>query len=420
MIKSDKENLNKNEPVPDRKPGGPSEEQKKFERAVADIYIKGAHRNKSGVFKTNRAIFFMLALAFLILAVNAGCTQPEIDSGRNTIGNPTVALVIEPKDARVITGSYKQFAANAVDLEGKYTKVKPVWSATYGRITADGEYVAPEAPGYSVITAKFGTVAASTQIYIDSSNEIKNFFIIPESGEIEVGRSIQLVCRAQNAGGDFMQVLPSWDSDIGNITNTGYFSAPGSPTTAKITARFGRLEAYSNITVISVRPRSISITPNQVTLAAGESQKFYPIVYDGYGNVMSPKNIVWSTTYGKISSDGVYTCPDTPAAAQVIARIENVHGFAYVNSSSGSTAVRIDISPANAVLRIGESRQFTVSAYDVNDNLVALPAAATWSAINGTVTSNGVFTAYPASAGLATLKAFSGTLSKEITLLITE
>ena len=361
----------------------------------------------------------MAAIIYLV-SLNAGCTQPEIDPGRNEIGNPCVALVIEPKDSKVITGSYKQFAVNAIDLEGKYTKVQPVWSATYGRITKEGEYVAPEEPGYSIITAKYGTISASTQIYIESSNEIKNFFIIPESGEVEVGRSVQLICHAQNAAGDFIPVLASWSADIGNITNTGYFSAPGSPTTARIKAQLGRLEAYSNMAIISVRPRSIYVTPSVATVAANASQNFTAIVYDAYGNVLSPKNIVWSTTYGKITQQGVYTCPEIPAAAQIMARVENVHGSAYVNTSSGATAVSIDISPANAVIRLGQSRQFTAAAYDANGVQVALPAPASWSAVNGTVNSTGLFTASPSSPGLATLRVYSATLTKEITLLITE
>ncbi len=427
--------INLNEDINKRK-------EENANRKIIDIYLKGdlindlkadqrpsssdggeakpASRFKGGLYKTNRAIFFALAFIIYLVSLNAGCTQPEIDPGRDEIGNPYVALVIEPKDSKVLTGSYKQFAVNAIDLEGKYTKVQPVWSATYGRITKDGEYVAPEEPGYSIITAKHGTISASTQIYIESSNEIKNFFIIPESGEVEVGRSIQLVCRAQNAAGDFIPVLASWSVDMGNITNTGYFSAPGSPTTAHIKAQLGRREAYSNLTVISVRPRSIYITPSVATVAANATQNFTAIVYDAYGNVLSPKNLIWSTTYGKITQEGVYTCPETPVAAQIMARVENVHGFAYVNTSSGATAVSIDISPANAVLRLGESRQFTAAAYDANGVQVAFPAQTSWSAVNGTVNSTGLFTASPSSPGLATLKVQSATLTKEITLLITE
>lgn len=389
-------------------------------RAVVDIYLKGGSKFKSGLFKSNRAIFFAIALISLALSFAAGCTQPAIDGDREDIGNPYVALVIEPKDARVITGAYRQFAVNAVDLAGKYTKVAPTWSATYGRVTTSGEYVAPDQPGYGVITAKFADLAVSTQVYVESSNEIKEYFIVPESGEVEVGRSAQFVFRARNAAGEFLPVLASWSVDNGNITNTGYYSAPGSPTTAKVTARVGRLEAYSYLNIISVKPRSILVSPQTATVAANATQQFTATVYDAYGNVASPKNIIWSATYGNISSDGLYTCPESPAAALVMAHIGNVYGTAYVNTTGGATAVSLDIIPANAVLRVGESRQFSVVAYDSNGAQVALPSVATWSAVNGTVTATGQFTAYPASPGLATLKVFSGTLTKEITLLITE
>lgn len=392
-------------------------------RAVIDIYLKGGSKFKSGLFKSNRAILFSLALLAFALSLAAGCTKSAIDNETEyaDIGNPYVALVIEPKDAKMITGTYKQFAVNAVDLDGKYTKVAAVvWSTTYGHITAKGEFVAPEEPGYAVVTAKFANLAVSTQVYIESSNQIKEYFVVPESGEVEVGRSAQLVFRARNAAGEFLPVLASWSADIGNITNTGYYSAPGSPTMAKITARVGRLEAYSYLSIISVRPDSIAVSPLTATVAAGASQQFTAIAYDERGNAVSPKGIIWTTTYGQITSDGLYTSPASPAAALVMAHIGNVYAVGYINSAAGATATSLDISPVNAVMRVGESRQFTVIAYDSNGIQVALPTVATWSAVNGSVNSTGLFTAYPASPGLATLKVFSGTLSKEITLLITE
>jgi hypothetical protein len=392
-------------------------------RAVIDIYLKGGSKLKSGLFKSNRAILFSLALLALAVSLVAGCTKSAIDNDTEyaDIGNPYVALVIEPKDAKMITGTYKQFAVNAVDLDGKYTKVAAVvWSTTYGHITVKGELVAPEEPGYAVVTAKFANLAVSTQVYIESSNQIKEYFVVPESGEVEVGRSAQLVFRARNAAGEFLPVLASWSADNGNITNTGYYSAPGSPTMAKITARVGRLEAYSYLSIISVRPHSIAVSPSTATVAANASQQFTAIAYDERGNVVSPKGIIWTTTYGQIASDGLYTSPASPAAALVMAHIGNVYGVAYINTAAGATATSLDISPVNAVMRVGESRQFAVIAYDSNGVQVALPTVATWSAVNGSVNSNGIFTAYPASPGLATLKVFSGTLSKEITLLITE
>ncbi|HBC76725.1 MAG TPA: hypothetical protein DC017_18120, partial [Candidatus Wallbacteria bacterium] len=176
----------------------------------------------------------------------------------------------------------------------------------------------------------------------------------------------------------------------------------------------------SYLSIISVRPDSIAVSPLTATVAAGASQQFTAIAYDERGNAVSPKGIIWTTTYGQITSDGLYTSPASPAAALVMAHIGNVYAVGYINSAAGATATSLDISPVNAVMRVGESRQFTVIAYDSNGIQVALPTVATWSAVNGSVNSTGLFTAYPASPGLATLKVFSGTLSKEITLLITE
>jgi len=367
-------------------------------------------------FTLTLAAFFM----GLFLIINSGCNQSAIDPDRSSIGNPYVALVIEPKDARIITGSYKQFAANAVDLEGKYTSVKPSWTVTYGAINDAGEYSAPELPGYSLITAKYENIAASSQIYVESSKEMKNFFIIPESGEIEVGRCVQMVFRAQNAGGDFLGVIPSWSSDIGNVTNTGFFSAPQRPATAKITARIGRQEAYAHLEVIAASPQTMVIFPETASVEPKASRMFSALAYDKFGNIVSAKGASWHASYGYIDSNGLYTSPDVTAEAKITANIGNIFAYAYANPSKGTIPKTIDISPANAVLRVGESRQFTAIAYDVDGNQVTLSPAATWSATNGFITSSGMFTAYPSTPGLATVTAAYNNLSKQITLLITQ
>jgi len=366
--------------------------------------------------KTFLSVYITLKVLFFISIL--GCNQSAIDPDRNTIGNPYVGLLIAPQDARVMTGEYKQFAVNAVDLNGKYTKVDAQWSSSWGRITAKGEFVAPETPGYALVTAKFGTVVATTQIFVDSSNEIKNFYLVPGSGEIEVGRSVQFTCRAQNAGGDFLFVNPSWSCDNGNITNTGFYSAPGSPMNATVKAQFGRLEAVANLSVGAGVPYAVTVSPQTAEVQANMTQQFYAKAYDKFGNLLNYKDFKWSTTYGYISRDGLYQSPASPGVAQVFAIAGTATGTGYVNSAPGSTAVAIDISPPNAVITVGQSVQFTALAYDSNGMQVALPANVMWTVDNGTVTNYGLYTAYPAAQGIANLSATAGSFSKKIVILI--
>jgi len=366
--------------------------------------------------KTFLAVYFTCKVIFFITIL--GCNQSPIDPDRNTIGNPYVGLLIAPQDAHVLTGEYKQFAVNAVDLNGKYTKVDAQWSASWGHITAKGEFVAPETPGYALVTAKYGTIVATTQIFVDSSNEIKSFFLVPGSGEIEVGRSVQFTCRAQNSGGDFLFVNPSWSCDNGNVTNTGFYSAPGSPMAATVKAQFGRLEAIANLSVVTNTPYAVTVSPQTAEVQANMTQQFTAKAYDKFGNLLNYKDFKWSTTYGYISRDGLYQGPANPGVAQVFAIAGTATGTAYINSAPGSTAVAIDISPANAVVTIGQSVQFTAIAYDVNGLQVPLPADVMWTVDNGSVTNYGLYTAYPAVQGIANLSATAGSFSKKIVILV--
>jgi len=370
-------------------------------------------------FKLNFIIIGLFTIVFYTSLL--GCNQSEIDPGRSTIGNPTVGLIISPLDAHVLTGQFKQFAVNAVDLNGKYSAVTANWSTTIGTISSKGEFAAPEQPGYGLITAKYQDIAATTQIYVDTSSDIVKFSIVPESGEIEVRKSVLFTAVALNAAGEFIRVNPSWSCDNGNITNFGYYSAPGSPMSARVTARQGKWEASAHLQVTTHIPHSVVVTPQTAEVLANKTQQFRATVYDAYGNLLdsAKKNVIWSTTYGTMDSDGVYISPAIPSAAVVIATVYNASGRAYVNSTSASTARSIVISPPNAVVAMGGSVRFTAQAYDSTGNAVALPGAVTWSANNGYISSDGLYSAVGSVyAGVTTITAVSGSLMAQVTVIV--
>lgn len=367
---------------------------------------------------------FMIAviLAFAVCSSLLGCNQSPLDPDRSYLGNPIVKLVISPEDATMITGQYRQYAVNAVDANGKYSQVRVNWSCTYGKINSDGEYTAPDQPGYGLITAKYQSITATTQVYVVTSGDIVKFYLVPESGEIEVGRSVLFTCMAQNAGGEFIRTNAAWSCDNGNITNFGYYSAPGSPMSAAITARQGKWEATAHVQVTTHTPASVVIFPQTAEVAARGTQQFTATVYDRYGNLLDSlkKNVVWSTTYGTMDSDGVYICPDIPGAAIVMASVFNTTGRAYVNTTSSSTARSLAISPPNAIVAMGNSVRFTARAYDQNGNEVALPGNVVWTTNNGNITTDGLFSATaPVAAGVTTVTAYSGFLSAQVTVIVT-
>jgi hypothetical protein len=67
-----------------------------------------------------------------------------------------------------------------------------------------------------------------------------------------------------------------------------------------------------------------------------------------------------------------------------------LHAYVVVDVPSGQLT-RVDVTPSNVTVRVGEQAQFNRTGYDANGNQV--PTSGTWSATGGTITQGGNYTA---------------------------
>lgn len=77
---------------------------------------------------------------------------------------------------------------------------------------------------------------------------------------------------------------------------------------------------------------------------------------------------------------------------------------------------RIDVSPSSASISVGETQQFTATAYDSDDNVT--DATISWSTTGGSIASDGLFTG--SSAGTFTITATSSSVSSTATITVNE
>ncbi len=120
------------------------------------------------------------------------------------------------------------------------------------------------------------------------------------------------------------------------------FSGPGSYTIDVVVEDNGGETAFSTVNV-TVDPtlESISISPGQVVLAAGDSQQFAARALDQFGNAMAmPRELTWSIEGGVGTIDagnGLYLAPGTGGSAVVEASDGSVSATAQVVVSPTST-----------------------------------------------------------------------------------
>jgi len=147
------------------------------------------------------------------------------------------------------------------------------------------------------------------------------------------------------------------------------------------------------------RLERIEVLPSEATLQVGDEMQFNAIAYDQFNEIMSGIIFTWSssnTTVGEVNETG-YFIAKSPGETFVNATNQSVVGSAHVTVTPGPLA-RIEVSPSEITLNVGETCQFEAKGYDKFDN--EIPGLIfTWSSSNttvGTVNETGFFTAlYP-------------------------
>lgn len=150
-------------------------------------------------------------------------------------------------------------------------------------------------------------------------------------------------------------------------------------------------EASGGVTPITDTPPgsiSVAVTPSAVTLTSGTTQQFTASV-TGSTNT----SVTWqmSPAVGTLSASGLYTAPTgiTQSQALTITATSVADTTKKAYSTVTLSPVAVSVSPANAYLSWGQSRQFTATVTGTTNTAV------TWS-INpamGTITSSGLYTA---------------------------
>ena len=286
---------------------------------------------------------------------------------------------ISPASASVKLGATQQFTSSGATS----------WTATAGAISSAGLYTAPSAMPSSTkvtVTATGPGGSASATVTLAALVPQK---ILPVTASVKIGQTQQFT----SAG------ATSWAATAGTISSTGLYTAPSAmpASNAVIVTAFGPGgSASAAVTLVPLPPQAIS--PVSVSLDLGTTQQF-----------VSAGATSWSATAGTVTNTGLYTAPATwtgTASATVTAIGPGGSASALVTIINSTPTT---ISPTVASVTLGGTLQFTSSG------------GASWSALRGTVTSTGLYTApaaLPASAtDTVTVTGLGGSATASITLV---
>jgi hypothetical protein len=304
-----------------------------------------------------------------------------------TVPQPLQVVVsVSPGTASVASGGQQQFNASVTGSSN--TTVS--WSASSGRISSSGLYVAPALAGTYAVTATSSadaTKSASATITVAPPPQVS---ITVSPGTASVASGGQQQFNASVTGSSNTAV--TWFASSGTVSSNGLYVAPALAGTYAVTATSAADPTKSASATITVAPPpqvSITVSPGTASVASGGQQQFSASV-TGSSNTA----VAWFASSGTVSSSGLYVAPALAGTYAVTATssADPTKSASATITVAPPPQVSITISPGTASVAGGGQQQFT--AYVTGSS----NTAANWSASAGTVGSSGLYVA-PISAG---------------------
>jgi hypothetical protein len=271
--------------------------------------------------------------------------------------------------------------------------------------------------GTVLVAAACSRKPASIQITVDTAGKGDRSTDVKIYG---LDRSQRLSAKVLDKNGKaFEQATASWSA-----SNTNVDAEPGGRIVAKkagksmVTAQYKGVSAQIPVEVVDIA--SIEITPVSLALT-GPAGTAIPVSFTVRDSKQKPvdNKPEWSSADPKIAivSEGGVVTSVAPGTTTVIARIGDIQGGCDVNVILRPIA-RLEIRPATALARVGETQHFEVKAYAPDGALIPEAAAVFKTSNPAVATVNSAGVAQGRTAGAATIRAELAGQSAEAMLLI--
>ena len=233
--------------------------------------------------------------------------------------------------------------------------------------------------------------------------------VAPPAAQVEVGLTTQLSASAQDSKGNALSNPATWSSSattIATVSSAGLVTGVASGV-ATITASAGGKQGTATITVVPPSVQSVAVSLAASTVEVSRTTTATAVMRDGAGNVLSGRQVTWTTgnaAIASVSAAGVVTGVAV-GSTTVIGTSEGKTGSAPLTVVLPPVAtVTVSLNPASVLT--GATSQASFVARDAANNTLSGRVAA-WSSSNQSVAtvnaSSGAITAV--AAGTSTITA---------------
>jgi hypothetical protein len=312
--------------------------------------------------------------------------------------------ILKAKPSTITPSSISLRASQIQQFSTDASGTALVWTLTpnVGTISSTGLYTAPALISSATAVTVRAANAADPSVYVTARIDLNpvTVSLLPSTIQLRAGQTQQFTASVTDTGNS--AVTWSLSPAAGSISASGLYTAPSTISTQQTVAVTATSvadptkKATAAITLLPpAQSVTISVSPTQVSLFAGQSAQFAATV-SGTTNTA----VTWtrSPAVGTVSSGGLYTAPATVTSVQSVTitatssadstKIAN----AVVTLNPPVQPVAVSISPSTATLSSSQTAQFTATVTGTSNTSVV------WSRTPavGTVSTAGIYTA-PAS-----------------------
>jgi len=236
-----------------------------------------------------------------------------------------------------------------------------------------------------------------------------------------IERPHRLTARVLDRKGEPISVgAPAWSSsnaEIVTVDATGRLLSKRAGE-AVVTASFEGLSAPVAVEVMDVQ--SLEVSPAGARLVGPPGTEF-PLtvrIWNSRKELVSPA-VAWSSSdekVARVSPEGVVTSV-AAGSATMVARVGDLETVAEIRVDPREVS-RVELRPATALVRIGDSQRYEVAVYDAAGAAIEGAAARFRSSDPAVASLDGAGVATGRKAGAATIRAEVGSASAEAVLLV--
>ena len=365
-----------------------------------------------------------------------GCSGANKTSGGGGGGQPGSAsltgLAVTPTATTLIVSKTQSLQATGTYSDGssKDLTAAVTWSSadtTTAAVSAAG-VVTGGATGVTTVTARSGNFSASTQITVTSANVCAtpvSIAVTPGNPTVPVNTAQQLAATGTNSDASTCDItdLVTWSSStIANATvSAGGLVKGVAAGSATITAALGSVTGSTAVTVTAPSITSISVTPDDMTLAIGVGEQYIASAIYSDGSIQDlVTGVTWTssnTSVATVDSDGLATtlAAGTTTITATVGTFTDTSVITVVPARLQS----ITLTPTNVTLAAGTQQQFTATG-NFDDGSTQVLTSALWSSSATsvlTIDANGLGVAV--GPGTSTVNVISGTVSASTSVTVT-